>query len=80
MMGQLSGKQDRLFYSFNLNDRVPADHMLPRIDRYLDVSDLHQHLEALLQPHGPPIGRPRVAEPDAAGRLLLRDSLGATVV
>ena len=43
MMGQRSGKQDRLFYSFNLNDHVPADHMLRSIDRYLDLADLHHH-------------------------------------
>jgi transposase len=44
MMGQRGGKQDRLFYSFNLDDHVPADHMLRSIDRYLDLADLHQHL------------------------------------
>ena len=35
MMGQRSGKQDRLFYSFKLDEHVPADHMLRSIDRYL---------------------------------------------
>ncbi len=38
MMGQRSGKQDRLFYSFNLDDHVPADHLLRSIDRYLDLT------------------------------------------
>jgi len=35
MMGEHSGKQDRLFYSFKLDEHVPADHMLRSIDRYL---------------------------------------------
>jgi hypothetical protein len=43
MMGQRSGKQDRLFYSFNLNNHVPADHMLRSIDRYLDEPQYARH-------------------------------------
>ena len=27
MMGEHSGNQDRLFYSFNLDEHVPADHL-----------------------------------------------------
>jgi transposase len=66
MMGQRSGKQDRLFYSFNLDDHVPADHMLRSIDRYLDLADLHQHLEAYYS-H---TGRPSV-DPELMIRMLL---------
>jgi transposase len=66
MMGQRSGKQDRLFYSFNLDDHVPADHMLRSIDRYLDLTDLHQHLEAYYS-H---TGRPSV-DPELMIRMLL---------
>ena len=40
MMGQLSSGQERLFYSFNLEDHIPANHLLRRIDRCLDLSDL----------------------------------------
>ena len=54
MMGQRSGEQDRLFYSFNLDDHVPADHLLRSIDRYLDLTDLHQHLEAYYSHTGRP--------------------------
>ena len=32
MMGPAVGQQDRLFYEFDLDDRVPADHLLRRID------------------------------------------------
>jgi hypothetical protein len=35
MMGQHSGNQDRLFYSFNLDDHVPANHLLRGIDNFL---------------------------------------------
>ena len=34
MMGAKGGDQDRLFYSFNLDKYVPADHLLRRIDRF----------------------------------------------
>jgi transposase len=66
MMGQRGGKQDRLFYTFNLNDHVPADHMLRGIDRYLDLTDLRQHLEAYYS-H---TGRPSV-DPELMIRMLL---------
>ena len=40
MMGQLSSGQERLFYSFNLEDHIPANHLLHNIDWCLDLSDL----------------------------------------
>ena len=54
MMGHSNGKQDRLIYSFNLEDHVPADHLLRSIDRYLDLADLHQHLAAYYSHTGRP--------------------------
>ncbi len=66
MMGQRSGNQDRLFYSFNLDEHVPADHLLRSIDRYLDLTDLHRHLEAYYS-H---TGRPSV-DPELMIRMLL---------
>ncbi len=66
MMGQRSGNQDRLFYTFNLDEHVPADHMLRSIDRFLDLSDLHQHLAAYYS-H---TGRPSV-DPELMIRMLL---------
>ncbi|MCY1422461.1 hypothetical protein D9M71_381400 [compost metagenome] len=44
MMGQLSSGQERLFYSFNLEDHIPANHLLRSIDRCLDLSDLRHYL------------------------------------
>jgi len=40
MMGQQAGGQERLFYSFNLEDQVPADHPLRGIGQCLDLSEL----------------------------------------
>ena len=45
MMGQAVGQQDRLFYEFNLDERVPADHMLRRINTVLDLSWLRAELK-----------------------------------
>jgi transposase len=66
MMGEHSGKQDRLFYSFNLDEHVPADHLLRGIDRFLDLSDLRQHLA----PFYSHTGRPSV-DPELMVRMLL---------
>lgn len=44
MMGQQGSGQDRLFYSFNLDEHVPRDHLLRGINQFLDLSDLRQHL------------------------------------
>jgi hypothetical protein len=44
MMGRQDGGGARLFYSFNLDTHVPADHLLRRIDAVLDLADLRDHL------------------------------------
>ena len=44
MMGQQASGQDRLFYSFNLEEHIPQDHLLRGIDRFLDLRDLREHL------------------------------------
>jgi transposase len=66
MMGQNVGDQNRLFYSFNLDEHVPADHLLRGIDRVLDLSDLRQHLA----PYYSHTGRPSV-DPELMIRMLL---------
>ncbi|XKY24866.1 hypothetical protein HKW97_24160 (plasmid) [Pseudomonas luteola] len=40
MMGQLPEGQQRLFSSFNLEDHVPARHLLRSIDQCLDLNEL----------------------------------------
>ncbi len=54
MMGQQTGAQDQLFYSFNLESHVPADHLLRGIDRCLDLSELRQQLAAFYSHTGRP--------------------------
>jgi transposase len=66
MMGQGSGGQKPLFYSFNLDDHVPADHLLRGIDRCLDLGDLRRHLG----PFYSHTGRPSV-DPELMMRMLI---------
>jgi transposase len=44
MMGQRPEAQDKLFYSFSLNDHVPPGHLLRGIDQVLDLRDLRAQL------------------------------------
>ncbi len=46
MMGEPVGRQDRLFYEFDLEDMVPGDHLLRRIDAALDLSWLRAEMQA----------------------------------
>lgn len=40
MMGQRCGGQEQLFYCFNLKEHVSQDHLLRKIDQFLDLGDL----------------------------------------
>jgi transposase len=44
MMGQQGEDQAKLFYEFCLEDRVPADHLLRKIDRFVDLGALRREL------------------------------------
>jgi hypothetical protein len=44
MMGTQAAPE-RLFYDFCLEDHVPDDHLLRRIDRVLDLSEVRQKLK-----------------------------------
>lgn len=66
MMGQQGGNQERLFYSFSLEDHVPVDHLLRSIDRFLDLSELRQHLAG----HYSNTGRPSI-DPELMIRMLV---------
>ena len=54
MMGPGSGGQKQLFYSFNLDAQVPADHLLRGIDWCLDLGDLRRHLAPFYSHTGRP--------------------------
>jgi len=54
MMGQAVGRQDRLFYEFNLDERIPTNHLLRRIDAVLDLSWLRPELSPFYSHTGCP--------------------------
>ena len=56
MMGRQNNDQDALFYEFRLDEAVPDDHLVRKIDGVLDLSWVH----AELAPHYPTLGRPSV--------------------
>ena len=66
MMGEPLGRQDRLFYAFDLEDMVPSDHLLRKIDAVLDLS----WLRGEMKPHYSHLGCPSVC-PELMIRMLL---------
>jgi transposase len=66
MIGFQRDDQKRLFYSFNLEDHVPQNHLLRGINQHLDLSDLHQHLAE----HYSHTGRPSI-DPELMIRMLI---------
>ena len=66
MMGSQGGAQERLFYSFSLDDHVPPDHLLRGVDRFLDLSELRGHLA----PFYSHTGRPSI-DPELMIRMLV---------
>ncbi len=66
MMGARVGSQDRLFYDFCLEDVVPADHFLRKIDAVLDLSWLRSELA----PYYSHLGCPSVC-PELMIRMLI---------
>ena len=68
MMGRQGGDQSQLFYLFNLERRIPADHLLRRINPEVTrvVADLHEKLA----PFYSDIGRPSI-DPELMIRMLI---------
>ena len=66
MMGERTVAQEALFYSFNLERHVPADHLLRSIDRFVDLSDIREHL----RPFYSETGRPSI-DPELMIRMLI---------
>ncbi|MFO0201914.1 MAG: transposase [Alphaproteobacteria bacterium] len=66
MMGEKAGAQGRLFYQFDLDEVVPADHLLRKIHAVLDLSDLR----AQLAPYYSHTGRPSI-DPELIIRMLV---------
>ena len=66
MMGRLKGGQAQLFYQFELDDAVPQDHLVRKIDAALDLS----WLRGELAPHYSSMGRPSI-DPELMIRMLV---------
>jgi transposase len=66
MMGRLTSGQGQLFYQFDLNDAVPDDHLVRKIDAALDLSWLRSELA----PRYSSMGRPSI-DPELMIRMLV---------
>ena len=66
MMGAPVGRQEQLFYEFDLEEMVPGDHLLRKVDAVLDLS----WLRGELAPHYSHLGCPSVC-PELMVRMLL---------
>jgi hypothetical protein len=68
MMGRQRGDQSQLFYLFNLERRIPACHLLRRINPEVTrvVADLHEKLA----PFYSDVGRPSI-DPELMIRMLI---------
>jgi transposase len=66
MMGERRVMQEALFYGFSLERRVPDNHLLPKIDRFVDLSEVRAHLG----PYYSDVGRPSI-DPELMIRMLI---------
>src|SRR6202790_245221 len=66
MMGPRQVDQAALFYEFSLERHVPAAHLLRSIDRFVDLSEVRNHLA----PFYSSTGRPSI-DPELLVRMLL---------
>src|SRR5512139_1074920 len=60
MMGHQTGGQKKLFYSFNLDHQVPAEHLLRGIDRFLDLGEVRRHRAPFYSHTGRPLVDPEL--------------------
>jgi transposase len=68
MMGRQTGDQSQLFYLFNLERRIPAGHLLRRINPI--VTRVLAGLRPKLEPFYSDIGRPSI-DPELMIRMLI---------
>jgi transposase len=66
MMGRRATEQGQLFYEFALDDVVPGDHLVRKIDAVLDLSWVHDELA----PYYSQTGRPSI-DPELMLRMLI---------
>jgi transposase len=66
MMGERRVMQEALFYGFSVERHVPDDHLLRKIDRFVDLSEVRAHLG----PYYSDVGRPSI-DPELMIRMLI---------
>jgi transposase len=66
MMGERRVMQETLFYGFSLERHVPDNHLLRKIDRFVDLSEVRKHLERYYSE----TGRPSI-DPELLIRMLI---------
>jgi transposase len=66
MMGERRVMQEALFYGFSLERRVPDNHLLRKIDRFVDLSEVRKHPG----PYYSDVGRPSI-DPELMIRMLI---------
>ena len=68
MIGRRGSDQASLFYEFRLDDRVPKNHLLRRINAFMTEALAFVHEQ--LDPYSSEIGRPSV-DPELMIRMLI---------
>ena len=68
MMGERTVMQEALFYGCSLERLVPEDHLLRRIDRFVDLSSIREHLRPFYSETGRPSVVPTVRWPSPRAR------------
>jgi len=71
MMGRQNNDQGPLFYEFCLDEAVPDDHLVRKIDAVLDLSWVYAELAPHYPTLGPTFDRSGAYDPDADHRLCL---------
>ena len=66
MMGERQVMQEALFYGFSIERHVPDNHLLRKIDRFVDLTGLRTYLE----PYYSETGRPSI-DPELMMRMLI---------
>ena len=66
MMGERRVMQEALFYGFSLERHIPDDHLVRKVDRFVDLSEVRAHLS----PYYSDVGRPSI-DPELMMRMLI---------
>jgi hypothetical protein len=54
MMGERRAMQEALFYGFSLERRIPDGHLLRKIDRFVDLSEVRRIWGRIIATRGGP--------------------------